>query len=259
MFRIISNILTALLFALTPVHQPTPLNEDARKALQGWQGTWQATAGEKDGVAVPADVVKKQTFFVGVDAYLLRNGNSIVQAGNLQLDASANPPTVDAVVKQGQNKDTTLQGIYSLDGDTLKICFDPQGVNRPKELKTTLGSGLVLATYQRVKSKGETIDITGKYKAESTSLGGQVLESVAVIERRGDAYLVTFTKDDKLIYAAMGIRQGDNLSLSWGNRGQIGVSVYKIEPGPRLTGHYTTVGGAGMLMKEVLTGEKRRD
>ena len=57
-------------------------------------------------------------------------------------------------------------------------------------------------------------------------------------------------------YVGTGIRQGDTLSVAWVNRGSVGVSVYKIEKGPKLVGVYTEVGGAGLVAKEVLTISK---
>lgn len=256
MFHNFASAILILLIAMPVAQSPTAKEKAVNQTFQRLQGTWRPVSAVDNGVGVTANKLKGQTFFVGADTFLVRQGQTALQAGNLQLDPTASPPTVNAIVKQGQKKDTTLLGIYSLDGDTLKICFDPQGQDRPKELESPAESGLILTTYERVKPKDEKIDIIGTYKAESTSINGQVLESTAVIERRGDGYLITFKKGNLVLYAAMGIRLGDHLSISWGNRGQIGVSAYKIEEGPRLVGQYTTLGGPGLVMTEVLRSEK---
>jgi uncharacterized protein (TIGR03067 family) len=253
----LQKVAALVLLVVSPAGQPPAAREDAiKKTLLRWQGTWRPISAVENGATLPADKLKDQSFFVGADTFLIRQGQIALQAGNLQIDPTVSPSTVNVIVKQGQKKDTTLLGIYSLDGDKLKICFDPKGQERPKEFESGAGSGLILATYERVKPKDQTIDIVGNYKSESTSINGQVLEASAVIERRGDAYLITFKKGDQLLYAAMGIRIGNHLSISWGNRGQIGVSAYKIEPGPRLIGQYTTLGGPGLIMTEVLRPEK---
>jgi uncharacterized protein (TIGR03067 family) len=240
-------------FSMLNAQQPAPQNPVGNPQLQPWQGSWQLMSAIEDGDEVAGEKLKGQIFFVGVDAFLMRQDTSVLQAGNLQLNPGMKPPTVNAVVKQGVRKDSTMLGIYSLKGDTLKICFDPQGRNRPQEFASAKGAGHVLATYQRVRGKNEEIDIVGVYTAESGGQDGKTVESTAVIERRGDSYLVTYKKDDKLIFVAVGIRQGDTLSLSWTNRGQVGVSSYKIEAGPKLVGQYTTLGGPGILNKEVLS------
>ena len=77
------------------------------------------------------------------------------------------------------------------------------------------------------------------------------------IDRLGDAYLVTYKKGTVTAYVAVGIRQGDMFSLAWANAGQVGVTVYRIEAGPRLVGQYTHLGGPGILSQETLTPAKR--
>src|SRR5262245_54052314 len=194
MFHNLASVILVLLIAIPVAQSPAAKEKAVNQALQRLQGTWRPVSAIENGVAVPTNKLKDQTFFIGADTFLIRQGQTALQAGNLQLDPTASPATVNAIVKQGQKKDTTLLGIYSLDGDTLKICFDPQGQERPKELASAEGSGFTLATYERVKPKDEAIDIIGTYKAESTSINGQILESTAIIERRGDAYLITFKK-----------------------------------------------------------------
>ena len=79
----------------------------------------------------------------------------------------------------------------------------------------------------------------------------------ATIERLGDAYLVTYKKGPLTAYIAVGIRHGDTFCLAWANQGQVGVTLYKIEPGPRLVGQYTHLGGAGILNQETLTRARK--
>ena len=50
------------------------------------------------------------------------------------------------------NAGKDLKAIYAFDGrDTYKICFDPSGKARPKELATTPGSGYILHVWKRAK------------------------------------------------------------------------------------------------------------
>ena len=52
-----------------------------------------------------------------------------------------------------------------------------------------------------------------------------------MVERRGDAYTVTYTRGEKVLFVGTALRRGDQLSMSWVSSGQVGVSVYKIEAG----------------------------
>ena len=46
-----------------------------------------------------------------------------------------------------------MLGIYELDGDgdTLKVCFDPEGKKRPAEFKAPEGTGYFFNVHKRVK------------------------------------------------------------------------------------------------------------
>jgi hypothetical protein len=54
-------------------------------------------------------------------------------------------------VAEGPNKGTVILGIYEISGETLKVCFDPEGKKRPTEFKTAAGSPTTLAVYKRMK------------------------------------------------------------------------------------------------------------
>ena len=51
---------------------------------------------------------------------------------------------------EGLNKGAVTLGIYEIDGDTLKVCFDPEGKKRPTEFKTASGSQ-TLVVHKRLK------------------------------------------------------------------------------------------------------------
>ncbi|MCI0463557.1 MAG: TIGR03067 domain-containing protein [Gemmataceae bacterium] len=254
--------LSALLAVLTPAAglQPQPDSPRARaakKELQHFQGTWQFESLEENGKKAPAADLKERTFFVGANVFMVRRGNTILQAGELQVDPAKTPKTVNALVKLGQHKGEVMLGIYTLDGDTLKVCLDIEGQERPKEFKTTPGSQRLLAVYKRLRPKGEQVDITGAYRSESIQEDGTRYTAEAIIERVGNAYTVTYRKGPVVAYVAVGIRQGDTFSMAWVNQGQVGVTLYRIEEGPRLVGQYTHLGGVGLLSQETLTRAKK--
>ena len=115
--------------------KPSPRELAAAQELQKLQGTWVFESLEENGKKMSAGDLKGRTLFIGVDAFIVRNGTSIVQAGNLSLDPGRKPKTVNAIVKQGEHKGDIMLGIYTLDGDTLKVCYDAQEQDRPKELR----------------------------------------------------------------------------------------------------------------------------
>jgi uncharacterized protein (TIGR03067 family) len=257
-----SVCLSALFAVLLPTAAVQPPPDSSREravkqALKQFQGTWAFESLEEDGVKVAAEELKIRTIFFGADVFVVRQGNKIVQAGALQLNPAKSPKSVNAMVKVGQDKGKVMLGIYALDGDTLKLCLDVEGEARPKEFKAGAGSKRLLAVCKRVKRKNEDLDITGTYRAEAIQDDGTKYVAEAVIERIGDAYIVTYKKGPVTAYIAVGIRHGDTFCIAWANQGQVGVTLYKIEPGPRLVGQYTHLGGAGILNQEILTRARK--
>jgi hypothetical protein len=98
-------------------------------------------------------------------------------------------------------------------------------------------------------------DISGYYLVKGQEAGGKAYAGVAIIERKREIFLVTWTVDRQAI-VGVGVQVGDRLSVGW-SAGQLrGVNTYKIEhkaKGPVLTGRWATVPGPGVVQHETLT------
>jgi len=92
------------------------------------QGTWLPSTAELAGMPFPEEVRK-----------------------TIKLNPKAKPKELDINGTDGPNKGKTILAIYELDGDTLRVCYDLGGKNRPTEFKTKEGSQLFLVTYKREK------------------------------------------------------------------------------------------------------------
>ena len=75
----------------------------------------------------------------------------MIQVGTQKLDPSKSPKTIDVTMTEGPSKGTVMLGIYEIDGDTLKVCFDPHGKKRPTEFKSAPGSQTFVNVHKRVK------------------------------------------------------------------------------------------------------------
>jgi uncharacterized protein (TIGR03067 family) len=56
-----------------------------------------------------------------------------------KLDTTAKPRAIDVTITEGEHKGEKWQGIYSLRGDKLKMCFNKNGKGRPKVFATFKG------------------------------------------------------------------------------------------------------------------------
>ncbi len=124
---------------------------DVEKELKKFQGTWTIESVEAGGMEVPIDLFKDMTVTFEGDKYTVKMGDQVIQAATQKLDPSKSPKTLDGTVAEGPGKGTLILGIYEISGDTLKVCFDPEGKKRPTEFKTAAGSQTTLAVYKRVK------------------------------------------------------------------------------------------------------------
>jgi uncharacterized protein (TIGR03067 family) len=124
---------------------------DVEKELKKFQGTWTVELVEAEGKVVAIDLFKGMTVTFEGDKYIVKMGDQVIQGATQKLDPSKSPKTLDGTVTEGPNKDTVILGIYEIDGDRLKVCFDPEGKKRPTEFKTVAGSQTTLAVYKRAK------------------------------------------------------------------------------------------------------------
>lgn len=114
-------------------------------------GTWTAESAEMAGQKLPDSLRQSIKLVINGDKYKLTMSDR-TEEGTSKSDATATPKTLDIKPSSGPNKGKTMQAIYELDGDTLKVCYDLSGSGRPKEFKTMPGSQLFLVTYKKSKA-----------------------------------------------------------------------------------------------------------
>ena len=238
-----------------PKAKKAPVPE-VREVLQKLQGTWPVEGWTDGGKALPKGA--DRSVFFGGNILLVRQAGKTLFAGPVFLNPAADPPAFDATVREGEGKGDALAGVYKLDGETLTLAYDPKGKDRPAGFDPA--DGVTVVALRRPKPPAdEAVDIVGRYTSELVEATGKTVTTEAVIERRGDAYLVTYTVDGKLLFVGSALRKGSVLSMCWVSSGQAGVSQYRIEKGPRLVGEYTTLAGIGVTGTEVLKPWRRVD
>jgi len=123
---------------------------EAEKELQKFQGTWTFESVQAGGKELPAAGFKGMTVVFEGDKYSVKNSDQVVEAARLKLDPSQSPKAFDSTVTEGPNRGTVILAIYEISGDTLQVCFDPEGKKRPTEFKAESGSQ-TLVVHKRVK------------------------------------------------------------------------------------------------------------
>lgn len=108
---------------------------DAAKADRDrLQGTWRYVSFTANGEKMPQEQLDRMTVTYDGDRWTVKDGDKMVVAGTQKLDPTKKPAQMDSEVTEGEGKGATMLGIYELKGDTLRVCFDPQGKDRPTSL-----------------------------------------------------------------------------------------------------------------------------
>jgi uncharacterized protein (TIGR03067 family) len=126
---------------------PSP-GDDAKDDAKKIQGTWLPKSGELGGKPFPDEVLKTIKLVIKDDTYTVTVGTE-PDKGTCKLDPSAKPKALDITGTDGPNKGKTIPAIYELTDDTLRVCYNLGGKDRPTEFKTKEGTQLFLVTYKR--------------------------------------------------------------------------------------------------------------
>ncbi|HEY6332017.1 MAG TPA: TIGR03067 domain-containing protein [Blastocatellia bacterium] len=119
--------------------------QQPRKTIEG---TWILVSAERGGQKLPDEGLKGTRLILNDGHYTCEKDRGTYKV--IRGQGLISPNGMDITGTEGPNKGKTLLAIYELEGDTLTICYDLQGKQRPEEF-ATLGSNQFLATYKRAK------------------------------------------------------------------------------------------------------------
>ena len=94
---------------------------DTKEAKPDLEGTWLVVAGEERGKPAPEEEIKKRVMrftFTGNKVKVNLGKDDKAQEGTFTIDETKKPKHID--MKAG---DLEIRGIYTTDGDTLKMCL----------------------------------------------------------------------------------------------------------------------------------------
>jgi uncharacterized protein (TIGR03067 family) len=124
--------------------------DPSKKELTAFKGKWTMERLEFNGKDV-TDRYKLAFEFKG-DAVTIEGDSKVLKDYGklrLKLHPDINPKGVDVTVTAGVQLDATLEGIYELKGDRLRLCVKVFGKDRPSEFEAPAGSSTALLTLKR--------------------------------------------------------------------------------------------------------------
>ena len=128
--------------------------DDSKKDKEKLQGTWKAVTAQRRGESDPT-AEEHRLIFSG-DEFSVKKGEETMIKGKFKIDTSKKPKEIDMEfieTKKDSLKGKTALGIYELDGDTLKWCWNKPGGERPKRFSSEAADEHLLVTLKREKSK----------------------------------------------------------------------------------------------------------
>ena len=111
-------------------------------------GIWLPVAMEFAGQPFPEEAHRGIVLEIAGESYTVTVGKE-VDKGTVKVDAAATPAAIDIVGVIGPNKGKKILGIVEVAKDTLRVCYDFSGKDRPTEFKTAEGTQHFLVTYER--------------------------------------------------------------------------------------------------------------
>lgn len=151
-FTIVSLVIGSLLAAgLWQFGVTTPSNADIdKKDCEKLQGTWSIVELVADGEVAPAEVTDILKLVFKDDRLTFAPGEPGFTNYTYKLDTTTKPASFDMIHADGESKGEIKKGIYSRDGDRLKICFGIAD-DRPTEFSAKSDSGRALYLLKPVK------------------------------------------------------------------------------------------------------------
>lgn len=121
-----------------------------RGALSELDGTWVPIAADVSGQALVVRELRVARLVLDRGRYAIIDcSDAIVDRGEIRIDRSATPPTMDIVGSAGPNAGRTMLAIFELDGDRLTVCYDLDGAVRPANMQPQEEQLLLSITYAR--------------------------------------------------------------------------------------------------------------
>jgi uncharacterized protein (TIGR03067 family) len=115
-------------------------------------GDWTYVSGAKSGEAVDKDHLQGKVTFTK-DTITMPAGPNEKFVMAYKVDAKASPAAIDMEIKDGPVKEGKAEGIVSINGDELKICYVPTfaGAKRPTKFESTKDNGAFLFVLKKSK------------------------------------------------------------------------------------------------------------
>jgi uncharacterized protein (TIGR03067 family) len=113
------------------------------------EGTWNCVSAKVDGNELAAETAAALRLTLTKDRYKTEKGSQVLFDSSYTINEATNPKEINMVGTEGDLMGKEAQGIYSLEGDVLRICYTMPGLARPQRFESPAGSKGYLVVWKR--------------------------------------------------------------------------------------------------------------
>ncbi|MGD9598080.1 MAG: TIGR03067 domain-containing protein [Steroidobacteraceae bacterium] len=117
---------------------------------RGLEGRWLPVAAYVADREVPVEELRVACLNLCAGRYEIRDrSGAVVDSGGYRIDAAVSPLVMDMIGVEGPHAGRKLEAIITLDGDTLTVCYDLDGLARPDSMEPDDDQLLLRISYER--------------------------------------------------------------------------------------------------------------
>ncbi len=115
------------------------------------EGEWSMASCVMNGQPLDASMVKYGKRVARGNEMSVSMAGQVILKARFRVDRTKEPMTIDYALLLSPNEGKMQQGIYALEGKTLRTCFSSPGQARPDEFASVPGDGRTLAVWKLEK------------------------------------------------------------------------------------------------------------
>jgi|SRR6266568_1553082 len=128
-----------------------PKSKDKEQlALPQENGTWIPTDGMSAGKKLPDNFLTSVKLLLNNGKYTVVVGED-KEEGTYKVDTGKSPHPIDIEATMGPNKGKKIPAIVEIKGDTMRVCYNVDGKERPKDFTSTEENKFLIISYKRAK------------------------------------------------------------------------------------------------------------
>lgn len=126
----------------------------ASPTLARLQGSWTAVAIVRDGMELPAALLRGASRTMEGDRVEVVVGGKVIVCARVRLHEATDPVGIDYHDVGGPARGAVQLGVFRWDGEDAWFCTAPPGAPRPDGFDAPAGSGRSLSRWRRKKASG---------------------------------------------------------------------------------------------------------